>query len=128
MTSKPEEICSKFPVKKITKFEGVVDYKIIREVHRRIQENVSTIQSELGRGQYGILGLVMQPATYQTVIGHDFQRLSLPPQAAPVPSNAAAAEVPRYIQHHAAQVNQWHQMVNAEDILKQQLLESLDEK
>ena len=70
----------------------------------------------------------MQPATYQTVIGQDFQRLVRPPQAAPVPTNTDAAEIPRYIQLHAAQVDQWRQMVNAEDILKQQLLGSLEEK
>ena len=70
----------------------------------------------------------MQPATYQTITGKELQCPARPPQAAPVPDNAAAAEIPRYIQHHAAQVGQWRQMVNAEDILKQQLLESLDKK
>ena len=70
----------------------------------------------------------MQPVTYQTVIGKDFQRPDRRPQAAPVPTNTDAAEIPRYIQLHAAQVDQWRQMVNAEDIQKQQLLGSLDEK
>ena len=70
----------------------------------------------------------MQPATYRTVIGQDFQRPVRPPQAAQVPTNADASEIPRYIQIHAAQVEQWRQMVNAEDILKQQLLGSLEEK
>ena len=45
MTSKLEDIRSKFPLKKITKCEGVIDYKIIRKIHRKIQANVSTIQS-----------------------------------------------------------------------------------
>ena len=49
------------------------------------------------------------------------------PKVAPVPTNAYADEIPRYAQLHAAQVDQWHQMVNAEDILKQQLLGSLEE-
>ena len=79
MTSKPEDICSKFPFKKITKCEGVIDYKIIRKIHRKIQSNASTIQSELGGGQHGLLGLEMQPATYKNVIGKDFQRLVHPP-------------------------------------------------
>ena len=69
----------------------------------------------------------MQPATYQTVIGKDFQDPGSPPQAAPVPKNSDAAEVPRCIENHAAQVDQWQQMVNAEDILKQQFLGSLEE-
>ena len=45
-----------------------------------------------------------------------------------MPTNTDAAEIPRYIQLHAAQVDQWRQMVNAEDILKQPLLGSLEEK
>ena len=60
----------------------------------------------------------MQPATYQTVTGKEFQCPSHPSQASPVLAIAAAAEVPGYIQHHAAQVDQWRQMVNTEGILK----------
>ena len=60
----------------------------------------------------------MQPATYQTVIVKDFQHLARPPQAAPVPANAASDEVPKDIQYHADQVDQWHKMLNVEDILK----------
>ena len=128
MTSKPEDNHSKSPFKKITKYKGVIDYKIIHEIHRKIQENSSTIHSELGGGQHGLLGMAMQPATYRTVIGQYFQRPVRPPQAAPVPKNTDVAEIRRWIQLHAAQVDQLRQTVNAEDILKQQLLGSLEEK
>ena len=117
MTFKPENIRSKSPFKKITKCEGVIDYKSIREIHRKIQVNASTIQSELGGGKHGLLGMAMQPSHKQ---------LQCHPQAAPVPTNTDAAEIPRYIQLHASQVDQWHQMVNAEDTLKQKLLVSLE--
>ena len=70
----------------------------------------------------------MQPATYRTLIGKYFQRLIRPPQAAPVPTNMDAAEIPRYIETHAAKVDQWRQIVNAEDILKQKNLRTLEEK
>ena len=128
MTSKPEDICSKISFNKIKKCEGFIDYKIIRGIHCKIQENTSTIQSELGVGQHGLLGLAMQPFTYQIVTGKEFQSPYCPPKVAPVTSNAAADEVPRYIQHHAAQVDQWGQMLNVEYILKKQLLDSLEEK
>ena len=59
MISKPEYIHSKYPFNKITKYEGVIDFKIIREIHRKIQANVSTIHSELGGGQHGLLGMAM---------------------------------------------------------------------
>ena len=54
-------------------------------------------------------------------------RLVRPPKEAPLPTNTDTAEVPRYIQLHAAQVYQWSKMVNVEDILKQKLLGSLEE-
>ena len=69
----------------------------------------------------------MQRATYRTVIGKYFQRPVRPPQVAPMPTNTDAVEIPRYMQLHAAQVDQWRQMVNAEDFLKQKLLGSLEE-
>ena len=70
----------------------------------------------------------MKLSTYQTVSGHKYEHPNRTPQADTVTPNAAAMEVPRWIQHHAAQVDQCQQMVNAEDILKQKLLDSLDEK
>ena len=63
-----------------------------------------------------------------TVIEQYFHLPFRPPQTVPVTTNKDAAEIPRYIQLHATQVEQWRQMVNAEDILKQQLLGSLEEK
>ena len=45
MTSKPEDILNKFPFKKKRKYEGVIDYKTIREIHRKIQANALTTQS-----------------------------------------------------------------------------------
>ena len=80
MTSKPEDIRIKSPLNKITNYEGFIDYIIIRKIHRKNQANVSTIQSESGGEQHGILGLAMQPATYRTAIGQDLQRLVRPPQ------------------------------------------------
>ena len=45
-----------------------------------------------------------------------------------MPTNTDVAEIPRYIQLHSDQVDQWRQMLNTEDILKQQLLGSREEK
>ena len=67
----------------------------------------------------------MQPSTYHTLIERDFQRPVRPPQADPVPTNKDVAEISRYIELHAPQVEQWRRMVNAEDILNQKFLGSL---
>ena len=72
MTSKPEDIRSKYPLKKIKKCEGVVDHNIICIIYLNIQANMSTIQSELGRGQHGILGLEMQQSHTKQSPGKNF--------------------------------------------------------
>ena len=74
MTSKPEYIRRKPPFKKITKCEEVIDCKIIREILRNIQANMSTIQSELDGLQHGLREMAMQKATYQAFTGHEFSR------------------------------------------------------
>ena len=79
MTYKLEDIRNKYPANKITKYEGVINYKIIHKIHQKIQVNASTIWSELGGGQHGLLGMAMKPATYRTVIGQEFQLLVRPP-------------------------------------------------
>ena len=83
---------------------------------------------KIGQRKVWYPGLVMQPDTYKIITGKECQCPSRTSQAATVPANAKSAEVPRCIQHHESQMYKWLQMVNVEDILKQELLESIDEK
>ena len=57
MNSKPEDIQGKPPFKKIAKCEGVMDYKIIRKIHHKIQVNAPTIQSELNERPHVLPGM-----------------------------------------------------------------------
>ena len=50
MNYESKDTHSKFPFKKITKFEGVIDYNIIRKIYNKIQANLSTIQSKTRKG------------------------------------------------------------------------------
>ena len=73
-------------------------------------------------------GLVMIPATYHTITEKECQCLARIPQADTVTANAKTDEVPRHIKQHEAKLEKRYQMVNSEDIMKKQLLESLDKK
>ena len=128
MNSKPEDIYSKSHFKKIKNVRGSLPTKSSAKSIAKFKQSRQPFSQNWEGGQHGLLELAMQPATYHTVIGQYFQCLVLPPHASPVPNNADADEIPRYIQLHAAQVDQWCQMVNVEDILKQQLLGSLEEE
>ena len=127
MISTPEDISRKSPFKKITKCEG--GHRLKNHPRNPSQNSSKCINHTVRIGR----GTAWSPWTGSRTnhIPHcnweRFPAPGRPPQAAPVPTNTDAAEIPRYIQIHADQVDQRLQMVNAEDILKQQLLGSLEE-
>ena len=107
MNSKTKGICTKYPFKNITKFEGVIDYNIIREMNHKIQAKISTIQSEICGRHHGLLGIEMKQDTYRIVTDHDFVRPAHTLQASPSPPHTDATELPWWIQHLAVHVYKW---------------------
>ena len=104
-------------------------------VHRKIEKPVKAIRTQhmdyvsslWGRTAWSP-GLVMIPATHHTITEKECQCLARIPQADTVTANAKTDEVPRHIKQHEAKLEKRYQMVNSEDIMKKQLLESLDKK
>ena len=68
-----ENIIESFPNSSIPIIEGKPTYDKIKQIEKLLIENTSSIQTTLGGGNYGYLGLILKPAKYQTVTGHQFQ-------------------------------------------------------
>ena len=67
-----EAIIESFPTSSIPCIEGEPTYKSIKEVEKIIITNASSIESELGGGNHGLLGLVIPAARYNTITGTNF--------------------------------------------------------
>ena len=67
-----ESIIESFSISTIQYIEGELDFKSIKEIEKIIVTNASSIESELGGGQHGLLGLVVSTAQYNTITGHNF--------------------------------------------------------
>ena len=78
-----ENIIESFPNSSIPIIEGEPTYDKIKQIEKLLIENASSIQTTLGGGNYGYLSLILKPAKYQTVTGHQFQ-LHPNPGALPV--------------------------------------------
>ena len=78
-----ESVIESFPDSIITRVEGEPTFKTIKEVEKCIITNASSIESKLGGGQHGLLGLVISPTRYNTITGHDFI-LHVNPGALPI--------------------------------------------
>ena len=64
-----ENINDSFPHPTIPKHTGMPTYKIIKSVHEKLKANVGSIQSELGSGAHGLLGLTLSTQAYSTITG-----------------------------------------------------------
>ena len=67
-----EAIKENFPHPHIPAQPGMPTHDIIAAVHRKLKANAASVESTLGGGTHGLLGLTILPETYQTVTGYPF--------------------------------------------------------
>jgi len=67
-----ESVIESFSTSVIIKIEGKPIYKAIKAVEKQIIANTLSYESELGRGNHGLLGLIIIPNRYQIITGHVF--------------------------------------------------------
>ena len=62
-----EEITAKFPHKSLPKILGEPSYETIHDMIEKLYANAASLQSPLGGGRHGHIGLLMSPQLYQTL-------------------------------------------------------------
>ena len=65
-----------FPIKYITKHSVEPTFQAIRDSHNQLKSNASSILADIGGGHFGLLGLIIQPKTYETLTGSPFVKHS----------------------------------------------------
>ena len=88
-----EAIIESFPTSSIPHIEGELTYKSIKEVEKIIITNASSIESELGGGNHGLLGLVIPAARYNTITGTNFVPHANPGALPTFPVNSIAPQI-----------------------------------
>eukprot|EP00957_Ditylum_brightwellii_P087895 6693684-Ditylum_brightwellii.AAC.1 len=67
-----EIITASFPHPVIPRLPGDPTYERIYEVKKILSKNAGCVQSTLGGGRHGLLGLTIRPADYTRETGHAF--------------------------------------------------------
>ena len=70
-----DALTENFPFPIIPKINGKPTRKDIEKLQKKIYANAAAIQSELGGGAHGHLGLTITLADYLTATGHNFAEL-----------------------------------------------------
>ena len=71
MSDSVDSVIEGFPCSTIEKHIEEPKFQIIKQVERKLVKNVSSYPSELGGGNHGYLGLLLQPPKYTLVTGQD---------------------------------------------------------
>ena len=67
-----------FEKKDLTKIRGEPTYKTLQRLIKELKANASTVHSDLGGGNYGLLGLVLSPTSYALISTTPFVRPTHP--------------------------------------------------
>ena len=67
-----EAILESFSNNLVTKIEGELPYQSLRALEIELIQNASLIFIELGEGNHGYLGLLLESTKHLEIIGHNF--------------------------------------------------------
>ena len=76
--SDSETIKHNFPFPIIPREPGLPDFEKINGVHAKGKANCASVQSTLGGGSHGLLGLALTAPTYLQITGANFHRPANP--------------------------------------------------
>ena len=93
MPSDIEAITQGFPFPTITKIQGRPTFEDIKNVHKKLAANVSSVLTTLGGGNHGYLGLVVSAAAYQRLTGAALVTPFNPGQTPLIPAGVTAAQM-----------------------------------
>ena len=117
-----------FPHPVPTKIEGEPSYKTLTTLLNELKSNASSVDSDLGGGDHGYLGLVLSDADYALIPG------TVPfvapgfPGALNVPATATQVEAFTLKENHEENTRKYRECANVERALQRHLQKAIEKK
>ena len=116
--------CFHYPVP--TKIEGEPSYSTLTTLKKELQANASSVDSDLGGGDHGFLGLVLSDEDYAKIPNTQPFVAPTYPNALVIPSTATAVEALSLREQHKERINKHRECANVEKALLRHLQRSVD--
>ena len=104
-----------------------LDYKIIADIHLKLNSNATSVQSNIGCDTLGLLFLTVSPALYATLSDITFVPPVNPGPKPNIPAGTTGATIADLQYHHAVATKIFTEYKNTDKSLCQILLASMDE-
>ena len=121
-----EDIRNGFPHPSIDPIVGEPTYFEIKRVHDLLKSNASSLTSTLGGGAHGLLGLILTPAIYQQITGHQFISPADPGAIPNIPAGTNANQTRTLTREHDLLLYTYLTATRCDQALKQQLIEAVN--
>ena len=120
-----EEFYAAFPAQ-ATKIHGEPAYDDIRQLRTVIYQNAASVNSDLGGGLHGHLGMVMDANTYATLTNTPWVDPPEPPATVPLPNNPTGAQIAEAHRAHNQQLKSRREFQNLDRALTRIIIETVE--
>ena len=122
-----ETIVDTFPHPTLTPIQGIPTFASIRQIQVELNANASSIHSNLGNGQLGLLFLTVSPATYETLSDVPFEIPVNPGPVPVIPAQMSARAAADARTEHVELKRVFDQYIATDAALKSQIIKSVDD-
>ena len=121
-----EEFYTAFPAH-ATKITGEPSYDDLRQLRTVIYQNAASVNSSLGGGNHGHLGMIMDAPTYATLTATPWQDPPEPPVDLQLPNNPTGFQIAEAHRLHNQELKVRREFQNLDRALTRIIMESVDE-
>ena len=125
-TNSNKDYTTLFPFKSLTKIHGRPNFLGLRKIDKELTANASSIQSDLGGGAHGHLGLVKSTAEYAKIAPGNAYNIPTHPGTLRIPPGTSQHEAFRLQQEHYQKVATYCETQDLQKVLLRLLEEAVD--
>ena len=116
-----------FEYKTLTKIHGEPTFESIKKIKDELKANAMAVNSDLGGGRHGHLGLVLTQAEYSRISNVDYIRPEHPGEIR-IPGNSTQHEATRLRNDHKEAIKLFRETVDLEKALRYQITAAVPEE
>ena len=79
---------------------GLPTYSTINTIHTLLKTNAASVPLQLGGGKHGLLGLLLQPETYNRLTSFDFTAPTNPGTSPNIPDESTGPQINEIVRAH----------------------------
>lgn len=114
--------------KTLTKIEGKPTYATLKENYKKLRANAHSIDSDLGGGEHGHLGVMMSAADYTELTGNQWTEPVYPGGKPTIPAGTLPAEKGYLCKMHQIEMDEWRACHYIKKALRKQILQAIDKE